>query len=119
MRVQNRSWNMRTLFLVTVFAFASVVEAWKDDGLGADYPFRDPSLSWDERVEDLVDRLTLKEMVTQMANGGPDAAPAIPRLGIPPYNFNTECLRGIVKPNQATAFPQSIGLGATFRLYKV
>jgi beta-glucosidase len=114
MRGQKRSLNLRTLFLLTGFSFACVVEAWKADGLGADYPFRNISLGWDERVEDLVDRLTLKEMVDQMANGGPDAAPGIDRLGIPPYNFNTECLRGLVKPNQATAFPQSIGLGASF-----
>jgi len=117
MRALNRSWNLRTLFLVAVFACASVAEAWKSDGLGtADYPFRDASLSWDARVEDLVSRLTLREMVDQMANGGPGAEPDIQRLGIPAYNWNTECLHGLDKPNKATAFPQSIGLGASFRL---
>ena len=81
------------------------------------FPFRNTSLPWDERVDDLVKRLTLEEMVLQMAYGGGNAGPcpAIERLGILPYNFNTECLRGVVAPNKATAFPQSIGLAATFR----
>ena len=81
------------------------------------FPFQNISLPWKERVNDLVDRLTLHEMIEQMAWGGGDAgpSPAIPRLGISPYNVNTECLHGVVAPNQATAFPQSIGLSATFR----
>lgn len=81
------------------------------------FPFQNTSLSWEDRVDDLVKRLTLEEMVLQMAFGGGDAGPcpAIERLGIKPYNFNTECLRGVVAPNKATAFPVSIGMAATFR----
>ncbi|GAB6019394.1 hypothetical protein CHUAL_000978 [Chamberlinius hualienensis] len=83
-----------------------------------DYPFRDPSLPWDERVEDLVNRLTIDEIVLQLAKGGTDPgagpAPAIPRLGINPYGWNTECLHGDANSGPATAFPQSIGLAATF-----
>ncbi|KAK6170691.1 hypothetical protein SNE40_019019 [Patella caerulea] len=41
-------------------------------------------------------------------------APAIPRLGIGPYSWNTECLRGDVSSGNATAFPQAIGLAASF-----
>ena len=40
--------------------------------------------------------------------------PAIPRLGIQPYVWNTECLAGQRNTN-ATSYPQSIGLAATFR----
>nr|KAG5694882.1 hypothetical protein BaRGS_029499 [Batillaria attramentaria] len=41
-------------------------------------------------------------------------AVAIPRLGIGPYQFGTECLRGDVDAGNATAFPQALGLAATF-----
>ena len=82
----------------------------------ADYPFNDPSLSWDERVDDLVGRLTLEEMTAQMANGGRlTHAPGIDRLGIAPYPWGSECLRGDVQAGPATSFPQALGLSATFR----
>nr|KAG5694878.1 hypothetical protein BaRGS_029495 [Batillaria attramentaria] len=86
-----------------------------------DYPFRNVSLSWDERVADLVGRLTLEEIQEQMGrggageNGGP--APAIKRLDIGPYQWNQECLRGDVgAQGNATAFPQALGLAAAFRI---
>ncbi|XP_071112530.1 uncharacterized protein [Haliotis cracherodii] len=83
-----------------------------------DYPFRNTSLPWDDRVNDLVGRLTLDEIILQMSRGGEGAqagpAPAIPRLGIKPYSWDTECLRGDVGAGDATSFPQAIGLGASF-----
>lgn len=85
-----------------------------------DYPFRNISLSWDERVQDLVSRLTLKEIQEQLARGGAGTqggpAPAINRLGIGPYQWNNECLRGDAwSPGiGTTAFPQSISLAAAF-----
>nr|XP_060641711.1 uncharacterized protein LOC132781454 [Anolis sagrei ordinatus] len=86
---------------------------------GQDFPFRNPTLPWEERLDDLINRLTLEEMVLQMARGGagPNGpAPPIERLGIGPFNWNTECLRGDVEaPAWATAFPQALGLAASFR----
>ena len=41
-------------------------------------------------------------------------APAIPRLGIPAYNWWNEALHGVARAGAATVFPQAIGLGATF-----
>ncbi|KAK7089741.1 uncharacterized protein [Littorina saxatilis] len=85
-----------------------------------DYPFRNISLPWDQRVQDLVSRLTLEEIQQQMSRGGAGQhggpAPAIPRLGIGPYQWDTECLRGDANaPGKgATAYPQSIGLSAAF-----
>lgn len=79
-------------------------------------PFRNISLSWEDRVNDLVSRLTLQEMVAQMAGGGGATykpEPAIPRLGIGQYQFDTECLHGVMNM-KATAFPQAIGLSASF-----
>ena len=45
-------------------------------------------------------------------NNGP--APATPELGIKPFQWGTECLRGTVGAGTATSFPQAIGLSATF-----
>lgn len=72
------------------------------------YPFQDPELSTEERVNDLVGRLTLEEKIGQMVHN----APAIERLGIPEYNWWNECLHGVGRAGIATVFPQAIGLGA-------
>ena len=73
-------------------------------------PYRDPALPLPTRVDDLVARMTLEEKVSQMMN----AAPAIPRLGIPEYDWWNEGLHGVAFSGVATVFPQAIGLGATF-----
>lgn len=76
------------------------------------YPFQDPALSIDERVEDLVGRLTLEEKMLQLRY---DAA-AVERLGIPAYNWWNECLHGVARNGRATVFPQAIAMAATFDL---
>jgi beta-glucosidase len=68
------------------------------------YPFRDPSLPMEERVNDLVSRMTLQEKADQLIY----TAPAIPRLGIPAYNWWNEALHGVARAGYATVFPQSI-----------
>ncbi len=75
----------------------------------ASFPFMNPSLPLDQRVDDLVSRLTMEEKAGQLVN----SAAAIPRLGIPAYNWWNEALHGVVSGN-VTVFPQVIGLGATF-----
>jgi beta-glucosidase len=72
--------------------------------------FLDPSKPIDDRVKDLVSKLTLDEKVHQMMN----AAPAIPRLNIPAYDWWNEALHGVARSGVATVFPQAIGLAATF-----
>jgi len=63
------------------------------------------------RVQDLVRRLSLVEKVSQLSC----EAPAIPRLGIPAYNYRNEGLHGIVAHSgHATVFPQAIGMAATW-----
>jgi beta-glucosidase len=76
----------------------------------ASAPFRNPSLPIDQRVNDLVSRMTLEEKVSQMVHD----APAIPRLGVPAYNWWSEGLHGAAREGYATVFPQAIGLAATF-----
>ncbi len=72
--------------------------------------FRDISLPVESRVNDLVSLLTLEEKVQQMQS----QAPAIPRLGIPAYNWWSECLHGVARNGNATVFPQAIGMAATW-----
>ena len=74
------------------------------------YPFNDPSLSVEERVNDLLGRLTAEEKVSMMMNN----SVAIERLGIPAYNWWNEALHGVARAGQATVFPQVIGIAATF-----
>lgn len=64
----------------------------------------------EERAKDLVSHMTLEEKVSQMQ----DQAPAIPRLGIPAYNWWNEALHGVARAGLATVFPQAIGLAATW-----
>jgi len=72
--------------------------------------YLDPSRPIDERVDDLVARLTIEEKVSQLVNHNR----AIPRLGIPAYNLWSEALHGVARNGIATVFPQAIGLAATF-----
>ena len=92
------------------------------NGFGQDYksfPMWDPSLSIEQRVNDVVSRLTLEEKVKQMLN----ATPAVPRLGIPAYDWWNEVLHGVARtPFKVTSFPQAIGMAATWdttSLYKM
>jgi beta-glucosidase len=72
--------------------------------------YRDSSASIDKRVDDLVKRMTLEEKVRQMQND----APAIPRLGVPAYEYWSEALHGVARAGEATVFPQAIGMAATW-----
>lgn len=75
------------------------------------YPYQDYSLTFEQRVTDLVNRLTLEEKVSQMLN----ASPAIPRLGIPAYDWWNETLHGVARtPFKVTVYPQAIAMAATF-----
>src|SRR5438874_354613 len=73
-------------------------------------PYLDTSLPVEKRVEDLLQRLTVQEKISQMMH---TAAP-IERLNIPAYNWWNEGLHGVARAGQATVFPQAIGLAATW-----
>jgi len=90
------------LFILIILAFTcgSISAQTSSD----DFPFRNTSLSFEERVNDLVSRMTLKEKADQLLY----TAPAIPRLGIPSYNWWNEALHGVARAGYATVFPQSI-----------
>lgn len=76
-----------------------------------DFQFQNPSLTFEQRVDDLVSRLTLEEKVSQMLNSSPEIA----RLGIPAYDWWNETLHGVARtPFKTTVYPQAIGMAATF-----
>jgi beta-glucosidase len=64
----------------------------------------------ERRIDDLISRMTLEEKVSQLGN----KSAAIPRLGVPAYNWWNEGLHGVARAGYATVFPQAIGMAATF-----
>ncbi len=76
-----------------------------------DFPFWNYKLPLEQRVNDVVSRLTLEEKVAQMLN----ATPAISRLGIPAYDWWNEVLHGVARTQyRVTVFPQAIAMAATW-----
>lgn len=75
----------------------------------ATLPFMNASLSAEQRAIDLVHRLTLQEKASQLVN----QSRAIPRLGIPAYDWWNEALHGVLARG-TTEFPEPVGLAATF-----
>ena len=73
-------------------------------------PYLNPALPIEQRVDDLVSRMTNEEKATQFSS----TSAAVPRLQIPAYNWWSEALHGVANQGVATVFPQAIGLGATF-----
>ncbi|GGV40935.1 sugar hydrolase [Streptomyces longisporoflavus] len=73
-------------------------------------PFRDPELPLDQRVDDLLSRLTTGERIALLHQ----FAPAVERLGIAPFRTGQEALHGVAWMGPATVFPQAVGLGATW-----
>ncbi|MFD0523672.1 glycoside hydrolase family 3 N-terminal domain-containing protein [Paractinoplanes durhamensis] len=85
------------------------------------YPFRDPHLTLQARVDDLVGRLTLDEKISLLHQ----YQPAIPRLGINLFKAGTEALHGVAWSNDldnggavvqadGTSFAQPVGLASTW-----
>ena len=101
--------HFSTLFL-TLLMCAGLSSCKQAQQIVPEYPFNDPSLSVEERVNDLLGRLTAEEKVGMMMN----SSIAVERLGIPAYNWWNEALHGVARAGAATVFPQVIGIAATF-----
>ena len=63
-----------------------------------------------QKAQALAAKMTVEEKASQLRFD----APAIPRLGIPAYNWWNEALHGVARAGTATSFPQAIGMAAMF-----
>jgi beta-glucosidase len=73
-------------------------------------PYMNPALPMEQRVDDLISRMTLDEKASQLVN----QSRAIPRLNVPAYDWWSEALHGVANSGIATVFPQAIAMGATW-----
>ena len=90
----------RTLLAAATLALFGAASAWAGQG-------DDPAGA---HARALVARMTTAEKVAQLQSG----APAIPRLGVPAYDWWGEGLHGLARGGYATVFPQAIGLAASW-----
>jgi beta-glucosidase len=114
MRLRFGAWTTGWMCLVLAAGMGRVARA------QADYPFRDTKLSDDQRIADLLGRLTIEEKINLMSDH-----PKIPRLGLV-FSGQVEGLHGLALGGPAgwggrglltvptTTFPQEKGLGAAW-----
>ena len=74
------------------------------------FPWQDTTKSLEERVEWLINNLTLDEKLSLMVHQNP----AIERVGLKPYSWWNEALHGVGRAGLATVYPMPIALAATF-----
>lgn len=107
---------MRTIFIVFFYVILTALYSVAQEITPA---YQNLTLSFKERAEDLVSRMTLEEKVSQLLHD----AKAINRLGVPAYNWMNEALHGVASmEGYVTVLPQSIGMAASFNkdlMYKV
>jgi beta-glucosidase len=87
------------LSLITINTFAQQTISYKN-----------PDLPIEQRVNDLVSKMTVEEKISQLM----DSSPAIERLGVPEYNWWNESLHGVARAGYATVFPQSISIASSW-----
>ena len=100
----------RVVFFSSLLALAASPAPAQQQAADQTLPYMNPALPVDQRVKDLIGRMTLEEKVSQMR----DHSPAIPRLGVPKYDWWNEGLHGVAFAGYATNFPQVIGMAATW-----
>lgn len=96
-----------TLIISLVFVFGFSLKNKLDDEM----TYKNKNASIEERVEDLLKRMTLEEKI-EMIGGTGFETKAIERLGIPPLNMTDGPLG--VRWDNSTALPSGILLGATW-----
>ena len=114
LRTKGNGGNQMRLAVLTAALLSSVAVGSLDKALAETTPSQPASSAVAEesraKAAALVAQMTLDEKVDQLLN----VAPAIPRLGVPAYNWWTESLHGAIGEIPTTNFPEPIGLAATF-----
>jgi len=105
-----RCARLFSLYLIFLVGVALTLPLHAQQEASAQAPYMNPALPLEQRVDDLIGRMTLEEKVAQMR----DHAAAIPRLGVPKYDWWNEGLHGVAFAGYATNFPQVIGMAATW-----
>ena len=103
---------MKKLLLTTLLTLTTTVL------MAQSLPYQNPNLTAEQRADDLLGRLTLEEKVKLMM----DSSPAIPRLGIPQFQWWNEALHGVGRNGFATVFPITMAMAASWNdalLYQV
>jgi len=93
--------NTMTLAFLMMFSLTTTAQV---------LPFQNPKLTAEERANDLLGRLSLEEKVKLMM----DSSPAIPRLGIPQFQWWNEALHGVGRNGYATVFPITMAMAASW-----
>src|SRR5215472_4814475 len=107
MKERSTRWIRVLIFLaIPLFSAAQSQPAQSSGGPA----YLNPALPVNVRVDDLLSRMTLEEKASQLVN----QSRAIPRLGVPAYDWWSEALHGVARAGIATVFPEPIGLAATF-----
>jgi beta-glucosidase len=101
--------HLLALLAVALFVFPGASPLHAQNAASSNPPYLNPALPVEQRVDDLISRMTLEEKASQLVN----QARAIPRLQIPAYDWWSESLHGVAV-NGTTEFPEPIGLAATF-----
>src|SRR5690606_14512796 len=97
-------------YLIGAFVVTVVIACTSKGNTKDSYPFRNPDLPVEERIDNLLGLLTLEEKVGLMMN----SSKPVLRLGIPAYDWWNEALHGVARSGKATVFPQAIGMAATW-----
>lgn len=92
----------RLVFMLTLLALNTFAQE--------NFAFKNPNLTTEQRVDDLVSRMSIDEKISQLM----DSSPAIERLGVPEYNWWNESLHGVARAGYATVFPQSISIASSW-----
>lgn len=74
------------------------------------FPWFNLTIPWRDRVDALVSAMTVSEQISWLN----DAAPAIPRLGLPSYSWEGEASHGVAWAGVSTVFPSPVAWGASF-----
>jgi beta-glucosidase len=102
--------TIAALALLGLTSNSAQTAALAENGSAPTPAYLNPQLAVEARVNDLISRMTLEEKASQLVN----QARAIPRLGVPSYDWWNEALHGVARAGKATVFPEPIGLAATF-----
>ena len=94
------------VMVVSVFHFQGVATT---PVSAAGEPYRDTSLTFEERAADLVSRMTPDEKASQLNT----SAAALSRLGVPAYNWWNEALHGVAWQT-AVSFPSSLSMSLSW-----